>query len=41
LCRPRGWAEAFNVRQRNWVFPAKGVTWLVLIIGSVTSFFAG
>ena len=38
---PRGWAEAFNLRQRGWAFLAMRVFWLVMIIGSVTNFFAG
>jgi quinol-cytochrome oxidoreductase complex cytochrome b subunit len=38
---PRGWAEAFNMRQRGWAFLAMAIFWLVMIIGSVTNFFAG
>jgi len=38
---PRGWAEAFNLRQRGWAFLAMAVFWLVMIIGSATNFFEG
>jgi quinol-cytochrome oxidoreductase complex cytochrome b subunit len=34
---PRGWAEAFDLRQRGWVFLAIGVFWVIMIAGVVTN----
>ncbi len=36
---PRGWKEAFDLRQRGWAFLAMGIFWLVMILGAVTNFF--
>ncbi len=37
---PKGLAEALDIRQRGWAFLAIALFWLVLIVGSVTNFFA-
>jgi hypothetical protein len=34
---PRGWAEAFNLRERGWAFLAIGVFWVIMIAGVVTN----
>jgi hypothetical protein len=34
---PRGWTEAFNLRQRGWAFFAIGVFWVIMIAGVVTN----
>ncbi|HEY3002930.1 MAG TPA: cytochrome b N-terminal domain-containing protein [Kribbellaceae bacterium] len=37
---PRGWREAFDLRQRGWAFAAVALFWLVMVVGSVQNFIA-
>jgi quinol-cytochrome oxidoreductase complex cytochrome b subunit len=32
---PRGWQQAFNLRERGWAFGLIGLFWLALIVGVV------
>lgn len=32
---PRGWVQAFNLRQRGWAFLAMAIFWIVMIVGVV------
>ena len=34
---PRGWGQAFNLRQRGWAFVAMAIFWVVMIVGVVTN----
>jgi quinol-cytochrome oxidoreductase complex cytochrome b subunit len=38
---PQGWAAAFNLRKRGWVFLAMGIFWAVLVFGMIASALTG
>jgi quinol-cytochrome oxidoreductase complex cytochrome b subunit len=38
---PQGWAAAFNLRKRGWVFLAMAIFWAVLVFGMIASALTG